>query len=111
MTGKNVPFCSFDPDDENPEWTEDDFARAVPHIGGKQVSMAEFKQSVQARMGRPKLETPKEAVNLRLDADVVAHFRSSGAGWQTRINNALRKAAGLPTTAPASVKAEVKRSR
>jgi uncharacterized protein (DUF4415 family) len=34
-------------------------------------------------------------VNLRLDPDVLAHFRATGPGWQSRINEALRKAAGL----------------
>jgi uncharacterized protein (DUF4415 family) len=38
---------------------------------------------------------PKEAVSLRLDRDLVAKFRESGPGWQTRMNAALRKAAGL----------------
>ena len=37
----------------------------------------------------------KEAVSLRLDRDVLAHFQDDGAGWQDRINAALRKAAGL----------------
>ena len=46
-------------------------------------------------VGRPKSLHPKEALNIRLDADVLDHFRSSGPGWQTRINAALRKAAGL----------------
>lgn len=32
---------------------------------------------------------------LQLDADVIDHFRESGAGWQTRINDALRKSARL----------------
>ena len=30
-----------------------------------------------------------------LDPDVIAHFKATGKGWQTRINAALRKAAGL----------------
>ena len=34
-------------------------------------------------------------VTLRLDSDVVRHFRATGKGWQTRINDILRKAAGL----------------
>jgi uncharacterized protein (DUF4415 family) len=45
--------------------------------------------------GRPKKMAPKEAVNIRLDPDVVAHFRAGGPGWQSRMNVALRKAAGL----------------
>ena len=40
--------------------------------------------------GRPKSEKPKVSTTLRLDADVLEHFRRSGAGWQTRINLALR---------------------
>jgi uncharacterized protein (DUF4415 family) len=37
----------------------------------------------------------KRLVSLRLDPDVIDHFRARGPGWQVRINAALRKAAGL----------------
>lgn len=47
------------------------------------------------RRGRPSIDNPKEAIKLRLDPDVITHFRASGPGWQTRMNEALRKAAGL----------------
>jgi uncharacterized protein (DUF4415 family) len=30
-----------------------------------------------------------------LDPDVIEHFKAEGKGWQTRVNAALRKAAGL----------------
>jgi uncharacterized protein (DUF4415 family) len=33
----------------------------------------------------------KKPVTLRLDADVIAWFKKSGRGYQTRINRALRK--------------------
>ena len=46
--------------------------------------------------GRPKSMAPKQPVSLRLDPDVLAHFRRSGRGWQSRINAVLRKAAKLP---------------
>jgi uncharacterized protein (DUF4415 family) len=72
-----------DPDDA-PRLTRDWFDRADLYHGDK-----------IARRGRPKSASPKEAVNLRLDADVLEHFRKTGPGWQTRINQALRKAAGL----------------
>ncbi len=75
--------------DEIPELTAADAARGRLHIGGKPV-------------GRPALENPKEAVSIRLDADVIAHFKRGGANYQSRINAALRKAAGLG--AAASVK-------
>ena len=43
--------------------------------------------------GRPPLENPKVSQTLRLDADILAAFKKTGAGWQTRMNDALRKAA------------------
>ena len=73
----------IDPDDA-PELTDEYFERADLYIGGKLI-----------RRGRPKVENPKQAVNLRLDPDVLAHFRATGRGWQGRINQALRKAAKL----------------
>jgi len=41
------------------------------------------------------LPTGKELVSLRIDRDVLEHFQEGGPGWQERINEALRKAAGL----------------
>jgi uncharacterized protein (DUF4415 family) len=37
----------------------------------------------------------KAPVSIRLDADVVAHFRDGGRGWQSRVNAILRKAARI----------------
>jgi uncharacterized protein (DUF4415 family) len=42
-----------------------------------------------SRRGRPKLESPKVEVKIRLDAETVAHLRNSGPGWQTRVNAVL----------------------
>jgi uncharacterized protein (DUF4415 family) len=42
-----------------------------------------------SRRGRPKLETPKVEVKIRLDANTVEHLRGSGPGWQTRVNAVL----------------------
>jgi uncharacterized protein (DUF4415 family) len=67
--------------DEAPELSEADFARAEIWHGDTLV-----------RRGRPPLERPKEAVKLRLSPDVLEHFRASGPGWQTRINETLEKA-------------------
>lgn len=45
------------------------------------------------RRTRGKQRTPtKKHVSIRLDADLVAHFREGGPGWQTRLNDALRRA-------------------
>jgi len=70
--------------DEAPELTDAFFDRAEIRRGETIV-----------RRGRPPLESPKQAVKLRLDADVLAAYRATGAGWQTRINADLRKARKL----------------
>jgi uncharacterized protein (DUF4415 family) len=43
---------------------------------------------------KPSIPGAKEQVSLRIDRDVLDHFQESGPGWQDRINEALRKAAG-----------------
>ena len=82
-------------DDDNPEWTEEDFARARP---AAEVLPPEFMAAWRAKRGRPKGSTKpdaKQQVSLRLDRDVIAHFRDGGPGWQSRINAALRKELGM----------------
>jgi uncharacterized protein (DUF4415 family) len=47
----------------------------------------------------PQKNPTKELISLRVDRDVVAAYRATGAGWQTRANDALRayaKKTGLP---------------
>ena len=43
---------------------------------------------------KPAVPHAKEMVSLRIDRDVLDHFQEDGPGWQDRINDALRKAAG-----------------
>ena len=43
------------------------------------------------RIGRPKAEVTKERITIRLSRDVVTQFRSTGEGWQTRMDSALRQ--------------------
>jgi uncharacterized protein (DUF4415 family) len=78
-------------DDENPEWTEEDFKRARP---ASEVLPPELYARLTARRpgqrGAQKAPT-KVAVTLRLDPDVVDAFKADGPGWQTRINQALKK--------------------
>jgi len=44
---------------------------------------------------RAMLPAGREAVTVRIDRDVLAHFQEGGPGWQDRLNAALRRAAGL----------------
>ena len=80
-----------DPDDA-PEWTEEMFRRAAVYKDGKLVREA---TGTLTKPGRPKLKNPKQQVTLRLDKSVLEKFKASGAGWQTRINDTLRKALNL----------------
>jgi len=50
---------------------------------------------LKRKRGRPKLAQTKQPVLLRIDRDVVDTFKAGGEGWQTRMNDALRKAANL----------------
>lgn len=43
----------------------------------------------------PQRSPTKRQVTLRLDADLLDHFRAKGSRWQSRINDTLRKATGL----------------
>ncbi len=72
-----------DPDDA-PELTEEWFETADVYDGEKLISR-----------GRPKSAAPKQAISLRIDADVLEKFKADGPGWQGRMNEILRKAAGL----------------
>ena len=40
------------------------------------------------------LPSARELVSLRIDRDVLEHFQAGGPGWQERVNEALRRAAG-----------------
>ena len=42
------------------------------------------------KRGRPVGSGTKEQIALRVDSDVLSAFRATGAGWQTRMNDALK---------------------
>jgi uncharacterized protein (DUF4415 family) len=92
MIGKNADLPVNWDDNDLPEWTDDQFARAQFSIGGKVIRPA---NGTLTRPGRPKSTDPKKQVTLRLDSVVLDSFRSMGPGWQSRINAELRKALGI----------------
>jgi uncharacterized protein (DUF4415 family) len=51
-------------------------------------------KTAEAPPKRTALPSVKEQVTLRIDQDVLEYFQEGGPGWQDRINEALRKAAG-----------------
>lgn len=70
--------------------TDEELARMRP---AHEVIPEFLAKWLRRKRGRPPVNAPKKQVTLRLDQDVIEHFRSSGPGWQTRINDVLRKAA------------------
>jgi len=81
------------PDDDNPEWTAEDFVQArpasevLPQFIGQKATDALMRRG----RGRPPKEDRKVNQTLRLDPDVLDAFRQQGSGWQARINEVLRE--------------------
>ncbi len=74
--------------DENPEWTEEQFARARPFKEGFPEQYKAWKN----RGGRPPIEQPKVHIGFRLAADVVKGVRATGPGYNARVEKVLREA-------------------
>ena len=92
MTENNASLPDDWDDDDLPEWTDEQFARAQFSIAGKIVRPG---NGTLTRPGRPISDNPKKQVTLRLDPDVLEAYRATGKGWQSRINAQLRKALGI----------------
>jgi uncharacterized protein (DUF4415 family) len=76
-----------DPDDWDS--TEAEVAQAKPFA----EAFPDLADSIRKRRGRPPSDNPKLALKLRIDRDIVEKFKATGDGWQTRMNDALRRAA------------------
>jgi hypothetical protein len=63
-----------------PEITDEWIAGADVHRGPKLV-----------RRGRPKLQHPRRLLSLRLPPEVIANWKATGPGWQTRMAEVLEK--------------------
>lgn len=61
--------------DELPELSDEMLARAVVNKGG-----------------RPRTLNPRQLISLRLPAEVIARWRATGPGWQTRMAERLARA-------------------
>ena len=73
---------------ESPEATDEQMAKARPFV----EMFPELAESIRRSRGRPALPNPKQVVSIRLDPDVVSKFKATGKGWQSRINDALKRA-------------------
>ncbi len=88
MADKPIVF-----DDDNPEWTLEDVARARP---GAEVLPNELVAAL--KRGRPR-SSDRQQVTLRLPSAVIDYFKAAGPGWQTRAIEVLERevrSAGKP---------------
>lgn len=82
MNTKRKNSAPISPDVDPPEITDEWIATADLYHGEKLV-----------RRGRPKLAHPRQLLSLRVPPGVIARWKASGPGWQTRMAEALEKAA------------------
>lgn len=87
-TNKHATPTEWIDADDAPELTDEFFERADEYVGDKLV-----------RRGRPRTDSPKVALTVRYDAEVVEAFKATGKGWQTRMNATLKD--WLKTHSPA----------
>ena len=78
---KNSAPTSLD-SDSLPEITDAWIAGADLYNGDKLV-----------QRGRPKLANPRQLLSLRLPPQIIARWKATGPGWQTRMAEALEKTA------------------
>lgn len=77
-------------DHDNPEWTKADFKKARP----ASELPADILNAFPKTRG-PQKAPKKVPVSLRLSPEVVERFKADGPGWQSRIDEALKKVVGL----------------
>jgi|SRR5471030_156897 len=89
VKSQNSPETWVDPDDA-PELTDEFFDKGVWRIGEEIVSRNEAQAEAGRRRGRPAGSGTKISTTIRFDAEVLAAFKATGDGWQTRMNDVLK---------------------
>jgi uncharacterized protein (DUF4415 family) len=86
VEGRGYSREDWDEVSDNPEWTDEELARARP--------LKEVLPELYAAIKREKLKRQPviKRVSLQLEEDVITKFKATGAGWQTRINTILKEA-------------------
>lgn len=64
----------------------------APEITDSWIEEADLRRGRKlVRRGRPKLEHPKQLLSLRLPPEVIATWRATGPGWQTRMAEVVER--------------------
>jgi len=61
--------------------------KELPELSDEMLSRAVVKKG-----GRPRSSSPRQLISLRLPPEVIARWRATGPGWQTRMAERLAKA-------------------
>ena len=61
--------------------------RDLPQLTSEMLARAKVKKG-----GRPRSLNPRRLISLRLPEDVIARWKGTGPGWQTRMAERLSKA-------------------
>lgn len=86
--GEGYSKEDWDEVSDNPAWTKANVGKAKSFA----ETFPQLDAGIKRARGRPIVESPKAHVSLRLDQDVLDKFKSTGKGWQSRINEALKAA-------------------
>lgn len=76
-------------DPDAPEASDVELAGARPFA----EAFPALAESIRRGRGRPASASPRVALTLRIERETIERFKATGKGWQTRMNDALRKAA------------------
>lgn len=77
-------------DDENPEWTDENFKNAVSF--SKLPVSLQKKLSAIGKRGRPVSDAPKQMIAFRFSSDLVSAIKAVGKGYNVRVEKVLRDA-------------------
>jgi uncharacterized protein (DUF4415 family) len=90
VKSQNLPQTWVDPDDAA-ELDDEFYDKGTWRIGDKVVSREEALAEASKPRGRPLGSGTKVSTTIRFDAEVLAAFKATGDGWQTRMNDALKE--------------------
>lgn len=80
------------PDEEMPEWSAEEFRTAKRGLDGLASLVGEDAIASLRKVGRPKSVNPKKNGTFRLPADLWKSIKSSGSGYNARVEMVLREA-------------------
>ncbi|MDR0780259.1 MAG: BrnA antitoxin family protein [Pseudomonadales bacterium] len=80
-------------DGDNPEWTAEDFRKARPakEVLSPDLYAALIAMNRGAGVRGPGKKPVKVQTTIRFDPDVLAALKATGTGWQTRVNDVMRR--------------------